>query len=419
MKKLTVIGAGKLGLPMGACFAEANYKVKFYDSSKGKIENLSKHLGYNYEKGLNNLLYKNSKRIHFTSNIEDAFQFSNFFFVILPTPSLKNGNYSLIYIKSFLKKLCILLKKNPKEVNIVITSTVMPGSCDNKLIPFIKKNLSKSLFQKINLYYSPEFIALGSVVNDLQRPRIVLVGSNNPKKASALSNFYKSIIKNKPKVFETNLKTAELAKILINSFMTVKISFSNYVGLLSNNDKDLDSKKLLESLKIFNLNNSKGYLSGVGYSGPCLPRDNRSVAFYSSSKKIHPFLSNSADKVNKEVNNNLYIQIKKYSKDCKNIAFLGISYKEQTSVIEESPMLYIIHKLKKNFNIIIYDPLVHNESNISRSFNFNKNLKNVIEESDLLVIYHKSINLDKYKNILKYKKIFHVWGNRFSIGLID
>ena len=82
-------------------------------------------------------------------------------------------------------------------------------------------------------------------------------------------------------------------------------------------------------------------------------------------------------------------------------------------------MLYIIHKLKKNFNIIIYDPLVHNESNISRSFNFNKNLKNVIEESDLIVIYHKSINLDKYKNILKYKKIFHVWGNRFSIGLID
>ena len=139
------------------------------------------------------------------------------------------------------------------------------------------------------MYYSPEFIALGSVVNDLQRPRIVLVGSNNPKKASALSNFYKSIIKNKPKVFETNLKTAELAKILINSFMTVKISFSNYVGLLSNNDKDLDSKKLLESLKIFNLNNSKGYLSGVGYSGPCLPRDNRSVAFYSSTKKIHPF----------------------------------------------------------------------------------------------------------------------------------
>ena len=114
----------------------------------------------------------------------------------------------------------------------------MPGSCDNKLIPFIKKNLSKSLFQKINLYYSPEFIALGSVVNDLQRPRIVLVGSNNPKKASALSNFYKSIIKNKPKVFETNLKTAELAKILINSFMTVKIFL--IVGLLSNNDKDLD-----------------------------------------------------------------------------------------------------------------------------------------------------------------------------------
>ena len=103
MKKLTVIGAGKLGLPMGACFAEANYKVKFYDSSKGKIENLSKHLGYNYEKGLNNLLYKNSKRIHFTSKIEDAFQFSNFFFVILPTPSLKNGNYSLIYIKSIIK----------------------------------------------------------------------------------------------------------------------------------------------------------------------------------------------------------------------------------------------------------------------------------------------------------------------------
>ena len=111
--------------------------------------------------------------------------------------------------------------------------------------------------------------------------------------------------------------------------MTVKISFSNYVGLLSNYDKDLDSKKLLESLKIFNLNNSKGYLSGVGYSGPCLPRDNRSVAFYSSTKKIHPFLSNSADKVNKEVNNNLYIQIKKYSKDCKNIAFLGISYKDK------------------------------------------------------------------------------------------
>ena len=97
--------------------------------------------------------------------------------------------------------------------------------------------------------------------------------------------------------------------------MTIKISFSNFVGLLSNKDVNLDSKLILKSIKAFNINNKKGYLSGVGYSGPCLPRDNRAVAYFAKSKNVNPLLSNSADKINNNVNENLYSQIKKYSKN--------------------------------------------------------------------------------------------------------
>jgi len=417
MKNITVIGAGKLGLPMGACFADASYKVNFYDSSKSKIDNLRDNNGYNYEINLNKILNKNSKNISFTSDLNKAYVFSNFFFIILPTPSLKNGDYSLKYLKIFLKKFCELLKKNPKNVNIIITSTVMPGACDDKIIPFLKKQLPKKIYNKIHLYYSPEFIALGSVVNDLQRPKIILVGSNNKNKRAILSKFYKSIVKNNPLVFETNLITAELTKILINSFMTIKISFSNFVGLLSNKDVNLDSKLILNSIKAFNINNKKGYLSGVGYSGPCLPRDNRAVAYFAKSKNVNPLLSNSADKINKNVNENLYSQIKKYSKNLKNILFLGVSYKEQTSVIEESPVIRIARRMKKNYNISIYDPLVNMETDLSEKFLFSDDLEEVLKKAELIVVSHTSVKLDKFRGILKNKKIFKIWGNEYSIGL--
>ena len=141
--KISVIGLGKLGLPFSFFLASKKYKVLGYDINKN-IENEIKINKKNVEPKLKNYIKKYKKNFKFEKDITTLIQQTKITFLVLPTPSLKNGSFSNEYIIRFLKIIYPLLKKKLKKNHIiVITSTISPGSCEEVFIPFLKKRLKK------------------------------------------------------------------------------------------------------------------------------------------------------------------------------------------------------------------------------------------------------------------------------------
>ena len=136
---ISVIGLGKLGLPFSFFLSSKKNKVLGFDIDKKIQSKINKNIR-NIEPKLNSYINKYKKNFRFEKKVDKLIEESNITFLVLPTPSLKNGSFSNKYIIDILKKIYpSLLKKKGLNHLIVITSTVSPGSCDEVFIPFLKK----------------------------------------------------------------------------------------------------------------------------------------------------------------------------------------------------------------------------------------------------------------------------------------
>ena len=107
-----------------------------------------------------------------------------------------------------------------------IVSTVMPGSSDKEFRPLLEKTSRKTCGIDFGLVYNPEFIALGSVIKDFHHPDIILIGASDKKSSKIIESIYLNTCKNNPAIEQMNLINAEITKISINTYVTMKISFA-------------------------------------------------------------------------------------------------------------------------------------------------------------------------------------------------
>ena len=188
----------------------------------------------------------------------------------------------------------------------------------------------------LGLCYNPEFIALGSVVRDMLYPDSILVGESDPKAGDMLETIYLQMCENKPPVQRMNWVSAELTKISVNTYVTTKISYANMLAdicdRLPGADVDVVTKALGADTRI-----GAKYLKGaMGYGGPCFPRDN--VAFAALARKLgaRADVAEATDRINNYQVDRLTGLVSKFAKAGTRIALLGLSYKPQTPVVEES-----------------------------------------------------------------------------------
>ena len=224
----SVVGLGKLGLPLAAVIASSGYKTIGIDYSENLIDNLNSHKFNSPEPQLLETIDEFRDQLIFTCKYIDLSK-SNISFVIVPTPSLSNMKFDNSYVIRAINSLLEVWMNSKEDKTIVIVSTVMPGTCKDIIEPIINEWLKKNIFEhKINLLYSPEFIALGTVIHNLRFPDMTLVGCNNPIEAKIFLELMEKLTKNNHEVAIINLHEAEIVKILVNCFVTMKISFANF-----------------------------------------------------------------------------------------------------------------------------------------------------------------------------------------------
>jgi len=373
-EKLAVIGCGKLGAPLVACLAKAGHSVVGIDINENLIQNLKSRKILWQEPNLVNYLETYKDLINFTSNFDENLQEVTTSFIIVPTPSDSNGVYSIDFVLSAVKNLCEKINETIFESHtIVIVSTVMPGDTEGRITDAVKLAVGEK-FERFKICYSPEFIALGSVIYNIENPDMILIGQSDETVGSKLEKILSSMTVNTPIVLRLTTAEAEIAKIAINSFVTTKISFSNQISEICENFSNTSSVNVLKAIGTDSRIGNSYLKQGTSYGGPCFPRDNRAFAKFADSLGISLDLALAADSINNRQNQRLSQLLNKIVPTVKNILVVGFSYKPDTDVYEESPALSFI-KSNLDYQIYVLDEHIKGAKNLD-SIKF-------IENSDL------------------------------------
>src|SRR6476660_9408130 len=190
---ISVIGLGKLGATMTACLASRGFNVIGVDVSQKAVSAMNAGRAPAQETGLDELIAKHKDHIRATLSHEDAILNSDLSFVIVPTPSDERGAFSLQYAAWAFKEIGKALAKKKTYHNVVLTSTVLPGSTRQALIPILEKESGKKAGRDFGVCYSPEFIALGSIINDFLNPDFTLIGEFDDKCGAQLEEIYSQV----------------------------------------------------------------------------------------------------------------------------------------------------------------------------------------------------------------------------------
>ena len=344
---ISVIGLGKVGLPLVAALINSNYKVLGIDIDKVLVNKLNNLKNKHPEKHVNQIFRKKNLNVRFVSDFRNSSK-SSIFFLIIPTPSKPDGAFSNSYIINALKE---IIKYQKKKIYIILNSTVSPETINKILIPYINKNKNKNL--KTEFIYNPLFIALGDVYRGIIKPKSVLFGYKNQNIPTKIIKIFNKIYKNNKKFYILSYLEAEISKLVSNCVDTARVSFANLVGLLSENNFGVNSDKINNFLK--SRINKKTNYSGTPYGGPCWPRDNNALKANLKNKlDKFSFFPYSFHKFNQLYSYYLITKTLKIVKNKKNIAIFGLGYKADTNEVVESFAYKLYNTLKKKKKIVLY-----------------------------------------------------------------
>ena len=402
MTRLSVVGLGKLGICNAACFASMGYPVIGVDINKNTVDLLNEGKTLIEEPGLKELIAASAGKIQATQDYAEALTNSDTTFLIVPTPSRPDGHFSDRYLQEALRHLAEAFKKKNAYHLFVITSTVSPGTIEANLIPLIESISGKKLNKDFGVCYNPEFIALGSVIKDFLNPDMVLIGESDKMAGDKLHDIYTAVCKSKPCIARMSIISAEITKISLNSYVTMKISFANTLANICQSIPKANIDDITKALGADRRISPYFLKGGLSYGGPCFPRDNRAFSAFAQKYGIDAKLAKTTDDINNFQVTHLRDLVLEYTPDENNknvISILGLAYKPNTPIIEESPSIKLIEELlEKDLEIIVYDPLAMDNARAYFGDNvlYASSVKDCFAHSSLFII---TTQLDEFKRI--------------------
>ena len=330
--KIGVIGAGRLGICFALLCEEAGYEVLVSDVREDYVDALNKGEIVTNEPEVENLL-KRAKNFRATSDNREVIRQCDFIYTLVPTPSNDDGSYDVSAVWSVVNdfKEEMSLANYPK--NFIVGCTTNPGDCDE---------FREELPSSVKIFYNPEFIAQGSIVNDLRHADMVLLGydvrfGSDDSIVDKITRLYEKIQVTRAIVSPMSLKAAEITKIAVNCFLTTKISYANMLGdTLHRAGCDGEIVSVLSAIGTDSRIGRKYLNWGVGYGGPCLPRDNRAFAAFAQKLGMEYNLGYVTDGINNEHADFICSYWEKMNPECHPFYFDYITYKKGTDILEES-----------------------------------------------------------------------------------
>lgn len=367
------------------------------------------------EPGLQELIASAGSNLRATLSPSNETQDSDVSIVIVPTPSMVGGQFTSEFVVNAVETIGHSIKESLKRHTVIIASTVMPGSCAAEISRALEESSGKQVGKDVGLVYNPQFIALGSIVSNMRKPDLVLIGESDPESGQVALDLALAIAENQPAVSRISLASAELAKLAINTFVTTKISFANMLGEFCDH---------LEGANIDDVTSAVGsdsrigkkYLQGaLGYGGPCFPRDNIALAAVAEIMGIDASIAVATDTINNRQVRRILNLVASQVQPGSSVSVFGLAYKPETPVCDESQSVDIANALAASgYKVFAYDELVSpaDSPKLSSAVTASQKPSEAVYSSNVAVFTHpvgsfKELDLSK----LVSAQVIDIWGS--------
>lgn len=354
--RISVIGLGRLGAPLAAVIAGAGARVIGVDCNAELVSRLQQGRFPSLEPDLAGLLAGAADRLEFSTDTAAAVAQTEVTLILVPTPSTPEGDYSNDCLLAAIAETGAAISRKAGRHLVVVVSTVMPGAMGGVITPALEEAAGRRLGPLLGLCYCPEFVALGDVIANMRQPDMVLIGQSDEASGAQLLSLLRPVWTREPAVWRLNFVNAELAKIAVNGYVTTKISYAN---LLSEICDALPGADVAAVTSVMGSDHRIGasYLKpGLGYAGPCFPRDNIAMSVLARRAGLTADLADATDAVNRRQAGRIVDRVRSLA-GSGTVGVLGLAYKPGSDVVEASQGLEIATRLSAlGYRVLVHDP---------------------------------------------------------------
>jgi len=365
--KLSVIGAGYVGLTTAACLAHVGHDVFCSESDLHKLEKLQSGVMPIFEPHLEGVVKsaRRAQRLHFGST-EEAIGWAEVIFICVGTPPLPNGDADLSAIESVART----ITKQATGYRLVIEKSTVPVQTGAQLRKYLSAHSTSQL--QFDVASNPEFLREGSSVRDFLHPDRIVIGVQSQRAARFLAEIYKPIVeqnfacpihsscleRRRPNFLETDTKSAELIKHASNSFLATKISFINMVANLCE-AVGADVTKVAEGIGLDPRIGAAFLNPGIGFGGFCFPKDVQAFIRIAEKSGCDFGLLKEVEKINQSRVAHFMNKVREelWILRGKKIAVWGLAFKPNTDDVRFAPSIALIQSLLSEGAVVsAYDP---------------------------------------------------------------
>jgi UDPglucose 6-dehydrogenase len=371
--RVSIVGAGYVGLVTGACLAEQGHEVVCVDVDRTKVDRITAGSTPIYEPGLETLLTRNAgAKLRATTDLADAVTRTDLTLIAVGTPS-SNGGIDLQAVVSATRAIGSALADKHGYHVVAVKSTVVPGTTDEVVLPLLEEASGKRAGAEFGVGVNPEFLTEGQAVADFMASDRLVLGGIDDRTHAVLEELYTGFAPSVPRL-RIDTRTAEMIKYASNALLATMISFANEVGNLCAAVGDVDVVDVMQGVHLshylspFAPDGTRirapitSYLeAGCGFGGSCLPKDVKALIAEGERRGQPMRLLRAVLDTNAEQPERLVQLVETAVEDLegRRVTVLGLAFKPDTDDVRETPAIPIVQRLvARRARVTIHDPVV-------------------------------------------------------------
>ncbi len=362
--KITVIGAGYVGLVTGACLSEMGNHVVCLDIDARKIDMLKRGEVPIHEPGLDAIIARNAAagRLQFTTDVAAAVGHGTLQFIGVGTPPDEDGSADMQYVLAAARN----IGQHMTDYKVIVDKSTVPvGTADKVRATVVAVLAERGLAMEFAVVSNPEFLKEGAAIEDFMKPDRIVIGSEDERATLLMRSVYAPFMRNRDKLLVMDLRSAELTKYAANAMLATRISFMNELALLAERvgaDIELVRSGIGSDPRI-----GTHYLyAGTGYGGSCFPKDVKALIRAGQDIGLELGVLQAVEQANERQKHLLVDRVvERFGDDLsgRTFALWGLAFKPNTDDMREAPARVIVAELsRRGARVQAYDPVAMPEA---------------------------------------------------------